>query len=99
MSNNQISFPFLEEPPKSVIYLGDALAVLNKFPEESIQMGVTSPPYWGLRDYNEPGQLGAEDGDPFQERACDTGGVSRPRDHQGPHGEGRLPDGGELHQG
>lgn len=29
-------------------------------PDESIDCCVTSPPYWGLRDYGEPGQLGLE---------------------------------------
>ena len=28
--------------------------------DESVQMCVTSPPYWGLRDYGTPGQLGLE---------------------------------------
>ena len=30
---------------------GDALSVLRTLPEASVQMCVTSPPYWGLRDY------------------------------------------------
>ncbi len=30
---------------------GDALALLRQMPEESVQCVVTSPPYWGLRDY------------------------------------------------
>lgn len=34
-----------------VLYLGDALDVLAKLPDESIDCCVTSPPYWGLRDY------------------------------------------------
>lgn len=33
------------------LYLGDVLAVLRRFPSASVQMVVTSPPYWGLRDY------------------------------------------------
>ncbi len=39
---------------------GDAAAVLATIPDESIQMCVTSPPYWGLRDYGLPEQIGAE---------------------------------------
>src|ERR1035438_6829040 len=35
---------------------GDALACLRKLPDESVQMCVTSPPYWGLRDYSIPKQ-------------------------------------------
>jgi site-specific DNA-methyltransferase (cytosine-N4-specific) len=33
------------------IYQGDARAVLPELPAESVQCCVTSPPYWGLRDY------------------------------------------------
>jgi DNA modification methylase len=42
------------------IYLGDALACLCEFPDESVSCCVTSPPYWGLRDYGTDGQLGLE---------------------------------------
>lgn len=43
------------------IYHGDALAVLRTLPERSAQCCITSPPYWGLRDYGVDGQLGLED--------------------------------------
>lgn len=39
---------------------GDSLALLPTLPSESIQCCVTSPPYWGLRDYDHPAQIGAE---------------------------------------
>jgi len=40
---------------------GDALTILReRFADESVQCVVTSPPYWGLRDYGVPGQLGLE---------------------------------------
>jgi DNA modification methylase len=42
------------------LYLGDALAVLRELPAESVDCVVTSPPYYGLRDYGEPGQYGLE---------------------------------------
>ncbi len=42
------------------LYQGDSLAVLRSLPREAVQMCVTSPPYWGLRDYGVPGQLGLE---------------------------------------
>src|SRR5664279_3306507 len=32
-------------------YLGSVLDVLAEMPDESVQCVVTSPPYWGLRDY------------------------------------------------
>ncbi len=42
------------------IYQGDALKTLKTFPSESIDMVITSPPYWGLRDYGIEGQIGLE---------------------------------------
>ena len=42
------------------VLVGDVLDKLNDLPEESIQCCVTSPPYWGLRDYGESDQLGLE---------------------------------------
>lgn len=39
---------------------GDARAVLAALPEQSVHCVVTSPPYWGLRDYGVDGQLGLE---------------------------------------
>ncbi len=39
---------------------GDALSVLRTLPDESVQCCVTSPPYWGLRDYGSVGQIGNE---------------------------------------
>jgi DNA modification methylase len=40
---------------------GDALERLREMPDESVQCCVTSPPYWGLRDYGVDGQLGLEE--------------------------------------
>jgi site-specific DNA-methyltransferase (adenine-specific) len=45
----------------SMILRGDALNVLRQLPSECAQCAVTSPPYWGLRDYNIDGQIGLED--------------------------------------
>ena len=45
----------------SQIICGDALAELRKLPDESVHCCVTSPPYFGLRDY---GTAKWEDGDP-----------------------------------
>lgn len=42
------------------IYLGDAKEVLSRSPDKSIDCCVTSPPYYGLRDYGVSGQLGLE---------------------------------------
>lgn len=40
---------------------GDALAELRKLPDNHVQCIVTSPPYYGLRDYGHDGQLGNEE--------------------------------------
>jgi len=43
------------------IYHGDVLSVLKTFPEESIDLLVTSPPYFNLRNYGiGSGALGNE---------------------------------------
>jgi len=36
---------------RNVVLEGDVLEQLRKIPEKSVQTCVTSPPYWGLRDY------------------------------------------------
>lgn len=42
------------------ILCGDALERLRELPDESAHTVVTSPPYWGLRDYGVAGQIGLE---------------------------------------
>jgi len=42
------------------ILTGDCRDVLKTLPDESVHCVVTSPPYWGLRDYGVAGQLGLE---------------------------------------
>lgn len=42
------------------ILTGDCRTVLQTLEPETIQTCVTSPPYWGLRDYDHPDQIGAE---------------------------------------
>lgn len=43
-----------------VMHLGDVCAVLDAMKPESVDCIVTSPPYWGLRDYGVAGQIGLE---------------------------------------
>lgn len=43
-----------------MILQGDALTLLRKMPTGSVRCCVTSPPYWGLRDYGHAEQLGLE---------------------------------------
>lgn len=40
---------------------GDCLEVLRTMPDESVDCCVTSPPYYGLRDYGHEGQIGLEE--------------------------------------
>lgn len=44
----------------TTLYAGDCRSVLPTLPAESVHCVVTSPPYWGLRDYGVDGQLGLE---------------------------------------
>lgn len=43
-----------------MIYTGDALSILRTMTSESVNCIVTSPPYYGLRDYGQAGQIGHE---------------------------------------
>ncbi len=45
----------------SIVLEGDAMNVLTRLPPQSVQCVVTSPPYWGLRDYGIEGQIGLEE--------------------------------------
>ncbi len=47
--------------PINQILCGDALEVLKTIPDESVNCCVTSPPYFGLRDYGVKGQIGLEE--------------------------------------
>jgi DNA modification methylase len=56
----QRKFDFQSLPDKCELILGDALTVLKEYPKDTFRCCVTSPPYWGLRDYGTPSQVGAE---------------------------------------
>jgi site-specific DNA-methyltransferase (cytosine-N4-specific) len=45
----------------SFVYCGDAYAVLKTLPSGICRTAITSPPYWGLRDYETTGQIGSEE--------------------------------------
>lgn len=42
------------------LFVGDAYQLIKKIPDERISSIITSPPYWGLRDYGVNGQIGLE---------------------------------------
>jgi DNA modification methylase len=54
--------PIFERAPRQnfKVHCGDALAVLRSMPAETVDMCVTSPPYWGHREYDSGG-VGEED--------------------------------------
>ena len=45
---------------KATILVGDVLTRIKEIPDQTVQTCITSPPYWGLRDYGHDGQLGLE---------------------------------------
>ena len=59
MSVDRSKEAFLKENENRII-CGDALETLKKFPDESINCSITSPPYYGLRDYHKKEQIGRE---------------------------------------
>ena len=44
----------------AIILVGDVRTRLAEIPDKSIQSCITSPPYWGLRDYGQDEQIGLE---------------------------------------
>ena len=59
MSVDRSKEAFLKENENRII-CGDALETLKNFPDESINCSITSPPYYGLRDYHKKEQIGRE---------------------------------------
>lgn len=54
------------------LFHGDAIDALRGMPDGSVNTCITSPPYWGVRDYEENGQLGAENSvDEYVKRLVD----------------------------
>lgn len=60
------------EDIKNKIIQGNSFDILKQLPSNSIDMCVTSPPYWGLRDYNIDSILGTEiDPQEYIKNLCD----------------------------
>ena len=56
---------------KAEILVGDNRKALKELPDASVQTVVTSPPYWGLRDYGHDNQIGLEQSpEDFIEQLC-----------------------------
>lgn len=64
---------------RDVVHQGDALEILRQLPEKIVQCCVTSPPYWGLRDYGHRRWFGGNS-------TCDHSDV---KEH-GPHHPGQV---------
>src|ERR1700683_2894018 len=53
--------PYWQTRDSSItLYCGNAVEVLRRLPARSVHCVVTSPPYWGFRDYGHEDQLGSE---------------------------------------
>ena len=61
MKRTKIASPARIPLAESLLLEGDVSDVLPRLPSESVQCVVTSPPYWGLRDYGINGQIGLEE--------------------------------------
>lgn len=56
------------------ILIGDTIEQMGTLPEKCVQCCVTSPPYWGLRDYGVDGQIGLESTpDEFVQKMVEVG--------------------------
>ena len=73
------------------IRAGDALACLRAMPADSVHCCVTSPPYWGLRDYGTPPQIWGDDPDCRHRWGADIG-VLTSHPQQSRNGRGVLGD-------
>ena len=67
----------LVNDPDFTLYVGDVLEQLREFPDESVHCVVTSPPYWGLRDYGTGSWDGGDPdcdhlGEPLRQRQTET---------------------------
>src|SRR3989304_2108868 len=53
-------FLFKAGSSDSALVIGDSKKILARMPAGVFQTCITSPPYWSLRNYNIPGQIGLE---------------------------------------
>lgn len=58
--NSKINYNNVVQVPFGTIFNGDSIELLQQLPENHFQTCITSPPYWGLRDYGINNQIGAE---------------------------------------
>lgn len=61
--NQLMKYGDFKEPTKYdplLLFKGDTREVIRRLPANSFQCAITSPPYWGVRDYGVTDQIGAE---------------------------------------
>lgn len=58
--NLVISDTKLISPLKNKIIHGDTTEIVHSLPDNTYSTCITSPPYWGIRDYGVENQIGAE---------------------------------------
>jgi len=81
------------------VYIGNCLDELKKLPSESIDMCVTSPPYWGLRDYGTEGQVWGGDENCEHEFEIKEGKDPMDRGGNGDRDRKSSSESGGLHPG
>jgi DNA modification methylase len=52
---------WMDSDSRNALVHGDSLEVLKQVPDESVDCVMTSPPYWGVREYDGESGLGLED--------------------------------------
>jgi DNA modification methylase len=61
MTNNLFENYVQSSTVEPLLLCGDSFKILKLFPDNSIDMAMTSPPYWGKREYDNPDCIGLED--------------------------------------
>jgi DNA modification methylase len=59
-TNNRISVTMPTKRKPIITLHGDTRELIHKLPDNTFQCAVTSPPYWGVRDYGIENQIGSE---------------------------------------
>jgi site-specific DNA-methyltransferase (adenine-specific) len=59
-AGGSLEWLFQANATESALLQGDAPVALKAMPNGVVQTTITSPPYWSLRDYGIPGQIGLE---------------------------------------
>lgn len=60
LSNANLSLPTINQYDSGKLYIGDCQEILPTLEPESFRSCITSPPYWGLRDYGIEHAIGNE---------------------------------------